>query len=112
MASPPVTGRSLFSDVVNSVFEPGTNSGLVRAMSYSFYALFATLAWMVYLCWDTEGRWHVFGLLGLSIALFVSMRWFIVSIAEAEEQQRLEREKAAKEGKDVPSADPNKGKTE
>ncbi|GAA5972270.1 hypothetical protein JCM11641_002381 [Rhodosporidiobolus odoratus] len=87
-ASTRETQRSMVSDVVNSIFEPGTNAGLVRAMSYSFYALFVTLLGMVLL---TGGNWHVIALLGLSVALFISIRLFLVQIAEAEEKQRTER---------------------
>ncbi|GAA5925429.1 hypothetical protein JCM10213_008789 [Rhodosporidiobolus nylandii] len=82
------TGRNTFMDVVHSIFEPGTNTGLVRAMSFSFYALFATLLGMV---WLTGGNLHVVALLGLSVALFVSIKWFLIQIAEEEEKQRQMR---------------------
>lgn len=58
--------------VVDSIFTPGTNEGLIKAMSWSFYALFATLASLVY---ATEGNIHVCFLLALSVALFGSIRW-------------------------------------
>jgi hypothetical protein len=74
MTAPPPTERGVLSDVVNSVFEPGTNAGLIKAMSWSFYALFATLLGMV---WLTGGNWHVVSLLGLSIALFLSIKWCV-----------------------------------
>lgn len=41
-------------------------------MNYSFYALFATLATLVY---ATEFNVHVCLLLLLSIALFTSIKW-------------------------------------
>ncbi|GAA5857062.1 hypothetical protein JCM8547_007938 [Rhodosporidiobolus lusitaniae] len=110
MAAPLPGERGMLSDVVNSVFEPGTNAGLVRAMSYSFYALFVTLLGMAFL---TGGNLHVVLLLATSIALFTSIKWFIAQIAEAEEKQRQER--LAKEktgGKAAVEADPSKGKTE
>lgn len=59
-------------DVVMSVFEPGTNSGLIRAMNYSFYSLFVTLLLMVY---GTKGNVHVCALLVLSVGLFLSIKW-------------------------------------
>jgi predicted nucleic acid-binding Zn ribbon protein len=46
-------------DIVDSIFTPGTNSGLIRAMDMSFYALFAVLVVMVVL---TRGN----GLKGVS----------------------------------------------
>jgi len=58
--------------VVDSIFTPGTNAGLIKAMSFSFYALFATLATLVY---ATEGNLHVCALLALSVALYGSIRW-------------------------------------
>ena len=58
--------------MVDSVFTPGTNAGLIKAMSYSFYALFATLATLVY---ATGGNVHVCLLLLLSVALFASIKW-------------------------------------
>ncbi|BGP12652.1 hypothetical protein JCM10213v2_000569 [Rhodosporidiobolus nylandii] len=88
MAATHTTGRNTFMDVVHSIFEPGTNTGLVRAMSFSFYALFATLLGMV---WLTGGNLHVVALLGLSVALFVSIKWFLIQIAEEEEKQRQMR---------------------
>ncbi|GAA5891110.1 hypothetical protein JCM6882_006422 [Rhodosporidiobolus microsporus] len=110
MSSSRETGRSTFVDVVQSIFEPGTNAGLVRAMSFSFYALFLTLGGMIFL---TGGNLHVVALLGLSVALFVSIKWFLIQIAEEEEKQRVERmEKEKAEGKDAVEVDPSKGKTE
>lgn len=110
MAQSAPKGRpGIFSDLVNSIFTPGTNSGLVAAMNYSFFALFATLFGMLVL---TRGNGHVLAMLGLSVALWASIRWcvpglscdcpplrfshsllrrFLVAIADAEEQQRRER---------------------
>lgn len=58
--------------VLQSVFEPGTNPSLVKAMRYSFFALFATLAGMLYL---TNGNYHILAMLALSVALYLSMTW-------------------------------------
>ncbi|GAA5832574.1 hypothetical protein JCM5353_002196 [Sporobolomyces roseus] len=93
MASASPTSGGMLSDVVSSIFTPGTNSGLIQAMSYSFYALFVTLFGMVLL---TGGNLHVVALLVLSIGLFVSIKWFLIQIKEVEEQQRIEREKKEK----------------
>lgn len=66
----------MLSDVISSIFTPGTNSGLIQAMSYSFYALFVTLFGMVLL---TKGNLHVVALLVLSIGLFASIKWLAPS---------------------------------
>ncbi|GAA5831205.1 hypothetical protein JCM3766R1_002967 [Sporobolomyces carnicolor] len=99
MSSPQGSSGGMLSDVISSIFTPGTNSGLIQAMSYSFYALFVTLFGMVLL---TGGNGHVVALLGLSVGLFVSIKWFLVQIKEVEEQQRIEREKKEKEGPTAP----------
>lgn len=59
-------------DVVMSVFEPGTNTGLIKAMNFSFYALFATLLCMIV---GTGGNVHVCALFALSVGLFLSIKW-------------------------------------
>ncbi|SCV68732.1 BQ2448_853 [Microbotryum intermedium] len=116
-------------DVIASIFEPGTNSGLVQAMSYSFYALFVTLCGMVLL---TGGNLHVVALLVLSLGLYASIRWiadamarwgrlnhqlgldwltnrFLVQIKDVEDKMKLEREKEEREKK---LQDGTKGKAE
>ncbi|GAA5888166.1 hypothetical protein JCM16303_003764 [Sporobolomyces ruberrimus] len=105
------TSQGMLSDVISSIFTPGTNSGLIQAMSYSFYALFVTLFGMVFL---TKGNLHVVALLVLSIGLFASIKWFLIQIREVEEQQRIEREKKEKlDGTTATTvADPSKGKTD
>lgn len=69
VAPPP---PSLFQDIISSIFTPGTNTGLIQAMNYSFYALFVTLLGML---WLTSGNLHVCALLALSVGLFVSVKW-------------------------------------
>ncbi|KAK4055220.1 hypothetical protein OIV83_000500 [Microbotryomycetes sp. JL201] len=83
--------KSILQDVISSIFEPGTNSGLIKAMTYSFYSLFATLLVMLVL---TNGNLHVLSLLVLSVGLFASVKWFLVQIAEEEEKQRQQRKTA------------------
>lgn len=73
----PVAPRGILQDVVSSIFEPGTNSGLVQAMSYSFYALFVTLIGMICL---TGGNIHVCALFALSVGLFISIRWCVTLV--------------------------------
>lgn len=71
-AAEPAPG--ILSEVVSSIWTPGTNSGLIKAMNYSFYALFVTLFGMVLL---TGGNIHVCALLTLSIGLFASIKWYV-----------------------------------
>jgi predicted lysophospholipase L1 biosynthesis ABC-type transport system permease subunit len=67
------------NQVIASIFEPGTNAGLVQAMSYSFYALFVTLAAMLVL---TGGSIHFWALLVLSVGLFLSIKWYDFYVSE------------------------------
>lgn len=43
-------------------------------MNYSFYALFVTLIGMIFL---TNGNIHVCALFGLSVGLFLSIKWLV-----------------------------------
>jgi hypothetical protein len=43
-------------------------------MNYSFYALFVTLIGMLFL---TGGNIHVCALFGLSVGLFLSIKWWV-----------------------------------
>ncbi|TNY19775.1 ER protein Pkr1-domain-containing protein [Rhodotorula diobovata] len=107
---------STLRDIVDSIFTPGTNEGLLRAMNWSFYALFATLSALLV---ATRGNVHVVALLTLSVALWASIKWFLAQIADAEAIQREER--LAKERAEVdaqggdaarPSAAVKQGKDE
>lgn len=64
----------MLADIVDSIFTPGTNSGLIRAMDMSFYALFAVLVVMVVL---TRGNGHICALFALSVGLFASIKWCV-----------------------------------
>ncbi|KAI5481462.1 Pkr1p [Pseudohyphozyma bogoriensis] len=86
----------ILASVIDSIFTPGTNTGLVQAMSYSFYALFVTLIGMLFL---TGGNIHIWALLGLSVGLFASIKWFLEQIKDVEELHRIEREKKEQEDK-------------
>lgn len=65
---------STLRDIVDSIFTPGTNEGLLRAMNWSFYALFATLSALLV---ATRGNVHVVALLTLSVALWASIKWCV-----------------------------------
>ena len=63
----------LAGDIVKSIMTPGyTANGVINIMFYTFYALFATLLFMIFV---TGGNPHVIALLLLAICLFVSIRW-------------------------------------
>lgn len=68
------TDPSILSDVVSSVFEPGTNKGLIAAMQISFALLFVVLSAML---WLTSLNIHVMVMFGLSLASFASMTWYV-----------------------------------
>lgn len=68
---------STLKDIVDSIFTPGTNQGLLRAMNASFYALFATLAALLV---ATRGNVHVVALLTLSVALWASIKWCVLAL--------------------------------
>ena len=70
------TKGSMIDDVISSIFVPGTNSGLVKAMTASFFGLFITLIGML---WLTSGNLHVWALFGLSLGTFGSIRWFVTN---------------------------------
>lgn len=89
--------RSMLADIIDSIFTPGTNSGLIRAMDMSFYALFVVLATMVVL---TRGNGHVCALFALSVGLFASIKWcvsgwgnelLLVPVAIPRSQVRIDR---------------------
>ncbi|KAI8336439.1 ER protein Pkr1-domain-containing protein [Choanephora cucurbitarum] len=76
----------LAGDIVKSIMTPGyTANGVINIMFYTFYALFATLLFMIFM---TGGNPHVIALLLLAICLFVSIRWFITEMEHAKRQQQ------------------------
>ena len=72
VSSPTSIMASIVNDVVSSIWTPGTNPGLITAMNASFYGLFATLFALIL---ATNFNLHVVALLGVSIALFASIKW-------------------------------------
>lgn len=76
----------MLADIVDSIFTPGTNSGLIRAMDMSFYALFAVLVVMVVL---TRGNGHICALFALSVGLFASIKWCVGSSLMSASSGRL-----------------------
>lgn len=63
---------SFVEAILDSLWQPGLNTPMRRAMDISFYALFVVLSILVFL---TSGNVHVIALLCLSVGLFFSIRW-------------------------------------
>ncbi|KAJ9089110.1 hypothetical protein DSO57_1016207 [Entomophthora muscae] len=63
---------SMFKDVIDSIFTPGVNSGLIRAMNISFIFLFVTLAAFAVI---TSFNIHVIALNFIAFGLFCSINW-------------------------------------
>ncbi|KAI9477543.1 ER protein Pkr1-domain-containing protein [Coemansia mojavensis] len=72
------TGAGVFRDVINSIFEPGVNRGVMVVMNCAFMGLFAIL---VYLMFATRFNLHVCALSAIAILLFASIQWFVKEIS-------------------------------
>lgn len=68
----------ILQDIVNSIFEPGVNRGVLLIMNASFLGLFLIL---LYLLYATSFNIHVCLLFLLSLLLFISIQWFIKQTA-------------------------------
>lgn len=68
-----IEAHGLMGEIVQSIMTPGyTAKGVIKIMFYAFYALFATLLFMIII---TGGNPHVIALLLLAICLFLTIRW-------------------------------------
>ncbi|KAG1436020.1 hypothetical protein G6F56_013736 [Rhizopus delemar] len=83
--------HGLTGDIAKSIMTPGyTAKGVIQIMFYTFYALFATLLFMLFM---TGGNPHVIALLLLAICLFVTIKWFIGELEHAKmEEERNKKE--------------------
>ncbi|KAJ1971750.1 hypothetical protein H4R34_005638 [Dimargaris verticillata] len=80
VATEPTTDPTIVQDVVDSVFQPGVNRGLVTVLNVSFLASFVALGFLAIV---TQGHWNVLLLLAVNFALFISMQWFIHALQSA-----------------------------
>ncbi|KAJ2685076.1 hypothetical protein IWW39_004518 [Coemansia spiralis] len=64
----------ILGDIVNSIFEPGVNRGVLVVMNSAFAGLFLILA---YLLFATHFNLHVCVLTLIAMGLFISIQWFI-----------------------------------
>ncbi|KAI8088762.1 uncharacterized protein BX664DRAFT_358406 [Halteromyces radiatus] len=86
--------KGLVADIVTSIMTPGyTATGVIKAMFYAFYALFATLIVMVVI---TGGNGHVIALLLLAFCLFLAIRWFIAEMDNLKRQHDKSTTKSIK----------------
>lgn len=68
-----IEADGITGDIIKSIMTPGyTASGVIQIMFYAFYALFATLLFMIFM---TGGNPHVIVLFLLALCLFVTIKW-------------------------------------
>ncbi|KAJ1956010.1 hypothetical protein GGI12_005424 [Dipsacomyces acuminosporus] len=72
------TKKSIFQDVIDSIFEPGVNHGVLVVMNCAFFGLFVIL---LYLLFATRFNIHVCALTVIATLLFASIQWFIKEVA-------------------------------
>ncbi|KAJ2769222.1 hypothetical protein IWQ56_002635 [Coemansia nantahalensis] len=78
-AAPAPTKRAgVFRDVIDSIFEPGVNRGVLVVMNGAFAGLFAILG---YLLFATRLNIHVCALTVIAALLFAAIQWFIREVA-------------------------------
>ncbi|KAI8320825.1 hypothetical protein GQ54DRAFT_243894, partial [Martensiomyces pterosporus] len=68
----------VFQDVIDSIFEPGVNHGVLVVMNCAFLGLFVIL---VYLLFATSFNIHVCALTTIAALLFASIQWFIKEVS-------------------------------
>ncbi|GMM42945.1 hypothetical protein ACO0OE_003946 [Hanseniaspora uvarum] len=65
--------------LIDSIFQPGTNRGLLICTHLSFVALIAVLSSLVYV---SNYNIHYINLLIISILLYVTVNWFIIELGK------------------------------
>ncbi|KAK4516904.1 decapping endonuclease targeting mRNA [Mucor velutinosus] len=89
-----IEADGLAGDIIKSIMTPGyTASGVIRIMFYAFYALFATLLFMIFI---TRGNPHVIALFLLALCLFVTIKWFIAELDHVKKQEAAAKAKRDK----------------
>ncbi|KAJ2377767.1 hypothetical protein IW150_001191 [Coemansia sp. RSA 2607] len=74
----PVASQGVLQDVINSIFEPGVNRGVLLVMNCAFAGLFLILFYLIY---ATSFNIHVCALTLIAGGLFASVQWFIIESA-------------------------------
>lgn len=68
-----IEANGITGDIIKSIMTPGyTANGVIKIMFYTFYALFATLLFMIII---TGGNPHVIALLLIAVCLFLTIKW-------------------------------------
>ncbi|KAJ3214719.1 hypothetical protein HDU67_001310 [Dinochytrium kinnereticum] len=81
---------TILEEVWLSIFTPGINGRVEFFMDMCFYALFVSLlALMV----GTRLNPHVVFLFGISVCLFVSVKWFLLELAKVKQAEKDAKEK-------------------
>lgn len=80
----------MFQAVIQSIFEPGVNSGLLTAINVIFLCLVIVL---VFLLISFGFNIHVLMLLILSTGLLLSINWFVSELWRTSKDQEKEEKK-------------------
>ncbi|PIA16868.1 hypothetical protein COEREDRAFT_80923 [Coemansia reversa NRRL 1564] len=77
----PTESAGVFQDVINSIFQPGVNHGVMVVMNCAFLCLFVILG---YLLFATRLNIHVCALTIIAGLLFASIQWFVMEMAASQ----------------------------
>ncbi|KAJ2346521.1 hypothetical protein IWW50_005454 [Coemansia erecta] len=80
----PAKSAGVLQDIINSIFEPGVNHGVMLVMNCAFFGLFIIL---LYLMIATHFNLHVCALTVIAALLFGSIQWFIKEASAAQQRQ-------------------------
>lgn len=95
---------SFFSELWESVFQPGTNPALIKATHGSFVLLILSLLSLIYITRSI----HFVNLLVIACILYGIVVWFIGELQQAKLNQQLEDEQKKKENENEDAAVENK----
>ncbi len=104
--------RGILHDVVESIFEPGVNRGVMICLHAAFLALLGSIIYLIVL--SGGHNVHLFILLGIAAFLYVAIIWFIHEMmcalrANASWTPPAGGEAAAEESEALASASPPLG---
>lgn len=89
-----IEADGIAGDIIKSIMTPGyTANGVIKIMFYTFYALFATLLFMIVI---TGGNPHVIALLLIAVCLFLTIKWFIAELEYSKRQEAKNNEEKNK----------------
>ncbi|KAJ1900451.1 hypothetical protein LPJ66_001469 [Kickxella alabastrina] len=88
--SAPQKSTGILQDVVNSIFEPGVNRGVLVVMNCAFAGLFLILFYLVI---ATRFNIHVCALTVIAGLLFASIQWFIKELSASRANSPTSKDK-------------------